>query len=157
MTAGNSSATAVPEVVTTAAGVPKSFARPNAKNAAERSSTNDHTRTSCVTESTASSGALRDPPQTQKSATPAACASAIVRRARSMFVMPARGRDVGGFETEERLPLLALLAQLLELAVEPRLGDEPRAGAYAHVLPLPLHVADRDERQRAAVLALQAE
>src|ERR1051325_11327510 len=157
MTAGNSSATAVPEVVTTAAAVPKSFARPNAKNAAARSSTNDQRRTSGVTESTARRGALRDPPHTQKSDTPAARASAIVRRARSMFVMPDRGRDVGGFQSEERFHLLPLLAPLLDLAVEARLGNEPRAGADAHVLSLPLHVADGHERKRASVLALEAE
>src|ERR1043165_3172332 len=116
MTAGSSTATAVPEVVTTAAGVPKSFARPRAKNAAERSSTNDQRRMSRVAGSTASSGALREPPQTQKSTAPRARASAIVRRARSTLVMQDAGAD--GLQSEQRLDLLALVAQLVELAVD---------------------------------------
>src|SRR5207244_13130281 len=97
----------------------------------------------------------RGPAQRQRWLAPRARASAIVCRARSTLVMAERSRDVGSFQSEERLHLLALLAQLVELAVEPRLRDQTGAGTDAHVLPLPLHVADGHERERAAVFALQ--
>ena len=60
-------------------------------------------------------------------------------------------------ETEERLDLLALFAQLVELALHAALRQETGAGADAHLLAMPLDVADGHEGERGAVFALHAE
>src|SRR5436190_5984740 len=60
-------------------------------------------------------------------------------------------------DSEQRLHLIALLPHLLELALEAALRKQARPAADAHAIALPLHVADRDERERGAVFALDAE
>ena len=70
MAAGSSSATAVPDVVTTATGAAKANVRPRAKKAALRSSGKLHTRNPGERASTATNTALRAPAQTITSHTP---------------------------------------------------------------------------------------
>src|ERR1700686_1083109 len=67
------------------------------------------------------------------------------------------GITVTAVEAEERLDLVALDAELVELALHAALGQEAGAGADAHLLMMPLDVADGDEGKGAAVLALHAE
>src|SRR5207253_2455140 len=83
----------------------------------------------------------------------AARTSSIRRDARSTLDMT---RETG-LDLEQRLDLVALLAQLLELALQAALRQHPGARADAHLVAVPLHVADRHHGQRGAVLALDAE
>src|SRR5437868_4644028 len=99
--------------------------RPRAKKAAERSSTKEKRRRSSRLPRTTSRGLFREPAQTQASVAPAARTSSIRRDARSTLDMT---RETG-LDLEQRLDLVALLAQLLELALQAALRQHPGARA----------------------------
>src|SRR6476646_501218 len=60
-------------------------------------------------------------------------------------------------QAEQRLDLLAFLAQLLEFALHAAFQQQPRAGADAPLIAIPLPVAERPARGRGSVFALQSE
>src|SRR5581483_12524745 len=59
--------------------------------------------------------------------------------------------------SEQRLHLFAFLPQLFELALQFALREETRARSDADRIARPLQIANRDERQRRVILALDAE
>src|SRR5919197_1698421 len=69
--AGRKLAAAVPEVQTRATGVPEALPSPNAKNAAERSSTCTHPLIAACSARQRASGVEREPGQMQACRTPA--------------------------------------------------------------------------------------
>src|SRR5947207_3454240 len=99
-TAGWRFAAAVPDVVSTAAGVPLAWAAPSAKNAAERSSRMTRVRTSEARQSASASGLDREPgqivasrrPQRESSSTNAD-ARAVLRLVRSTRRNRSRGSE----------------------------------------------------------------
>src|SRR5579875_2726088 len=98
MTAGCSSAAAVPLVVTTAAGRPPAKPRPRAKNPAERSSSRKCSRSAprpAAWSSAKSSGVERDPGQTTTSRTPARAHSSTSTAAKAAWTSWGRAAPAG--------------------------------------------------------------
>src|SRR5207253_3294454 len=60
-------------------------------------------------------------------------------------------------KAEQRFDLLAFFAELIELALELTLGKQSRPRAHPNRIAVPLHIADRDQRQRAMIGELQPE
>src|ERR1700716_1252850 len=88
MTAGWSSAAAVPEVQSTATGRPAVLAMPRAKKPAQRSSTCIHTRTSGLRAKAIASGAEREPGAMQTSRSPQRASSSTKVAAKACVTFP---------------------------------------------------------------------